>query len=333
MIRVIQWLRGLVRRAAITFHRSPKTYAAIGVLALATGGIGGMCVQTYGHVGLPGPPGAKENSVVTDVASQCIPERAEASGTVFIHSPNEPYARVGLSGGDSRNVLLETCMNARLADYPIPDGIYSFHVEPRPDSTMASLPYPIPHSSSHANLRNFTVNKGQVLQEPASSLASSLTGAGFKGHYYWFRFLDGFAVLTTPEKIAPSGMPISHNELERFDPAFDTKHIDDWLPLVWQTARHIIFTDAVDRRVFLFTCASASIQDTVSVNELAAMPSASAGDAVSMPVTLPSARSERTYYLRSFVYVFKQADDKDEPKLVDNGIQAEAALIAAGILK
>lgn len=73
----------------------------------------------------------------------------------------------------------------------------------------------------------FPIKEGETLTVPAEWVSTGLSRAGFKSHYYWFRFLDGFAVLTTPEKINPAGAPMSLLPQSRFDPSFDTTHSEE----------------------------------------------------------------------------------------------------------
>jgi hypothetical protein len=302
----------------------------LGLVALASVGLGargcGGAAAGAAHT-----PMILDDGRVTDLAAQCVPEHARAQGLVQIRSPEAAQVQIGVTSGNRQTA--ERCLTSRLADYSIPNGLYSINLEPRADSTLPTFEYPIPKASSQAKLQVFPIKEGEALTVPAEWVSTGLSRAGFKGHFYWFRFLDGFAVLTTPEKINPDGAPISLLPQSRFDPSFDTSHFEEWLPMLWQTAKNVIFTDAVDRRVFLFTCASGQVQDTVPVTKLVELPSASDGEASALPVTLPKARSARTYHLRSFVYVFRQIDEKAAPKLIDTGIHAEAALAAAGILR
>jgi hypothetical protein len=280
---------------------------------------------------LPGggasPPPLKADPRVHEIARQCAPRPSHVAGRVFI-GREETSIETNLP--QSLSLAFRACMTARVVDYGLGIGIYVFEVDMEGESVLRDLPYPLPKATSRSTLAHRNVRDQSDLAVMAGELAANLSNAGFSGQFKWFRFLDGFAVITTPEKISETGEPISLDGKQRFEPAYASSSHGDLLDWLWMKGKAIIFTDTLFRRAFVFTCASGKVQDSVALSSISGIPGG--GDAQDEVPNLPFDSGERSYVMRSFVYVFEQKDGADSSKPTSISVNAESALRSAGIL-
>jgi hypothetical protein len=170
----------------------------------------------------------------------------------------------------------------------------------------------------------------QSLELASERIANRLARAGYT-RTYWFGLLDGFAVITPPEKIGANDKPLYPEPERRFSTDFDTTPDAIW-DIVIHRLRRTFINESTRYRIFIITYTSGSTKDSAPASTLETFVTPEAGDtSPSIPLGISDTLPSRKYAVRAFAYVFERPEKGAEATLVQNGVSASEQLAAAQI--
>ncbi|WP_437899282.1 hypothetical protein [Sorangium sp. So ce124] len=278
-------------------------------------GISGIAISDSQRSAGIGLAAATEDCAPAGSGSGMFELSLESSGKTEFHSDIDPQ--------------FDACVAARVGDYALPPDRYRGYIRWHRASDLPRMKYPLPKASSRATLRTSDA-PAQSLKLASERIADRLARAGYT-RTYWFGLLDGFAIITPPEKIGANNKPLYPEPERRFSTDFDTTPDAIW-DIVVHRLRRTFINDSTRYRIFIFTCTSGSIKDSDRVDTLETFAAPEAGDtSPSIPLGIPDTLPSRQYAVRALAYVFERPEKGADATLVQSGVSASEHLSAAQI--
>lgn len=211
---------------------------------------------------------------------------------------------------------------------PDDDGVQYGSVEVVRAASLPTLAFPLARpSGSLADV--WSIAADEVGTAPAR-IAARLGGAGYSD-LRWFTFLDGFAIVTAPEKIDASGVPMFRNEpARRFAIDVDVAPTGTraWLRYM---ARRVFVEEPVRYRSFVFAASSYAVTNAAAAAQPAAFPGLETAAGHQVPPGLTALLVGRDLRVAAFAYVFERDDEDSVARFVAE-VPAELHLRATGLL-
>lgn len=259
----------------------------------------------------PCPPDvwAQPINPATEVVTKAFQECSTGQGGAAIVVVRSTQGRVTWPYGPPP-VAYSACITARISDARLPDGEYYVEVrwEDAP-SDQETFPYPIPKASGATKVRSIeNATPGRV----ADALESALDKAGYAG-LMWYRFLDGYALVTPPEKINEDGTPRCSQVpgCERFSNDF-TKDFQ-----VREAALGWLWRQELRYRLFAFVVATGDIRYESEAREMERVVPDGGGTAA-LPDWINALDRNRPYRVHALAYVYSRKEAGQPATLIKN---------------
>lgn len=315
------WLDSLM---AIFSHlpmlRGPRwrNWALRGVLLLL-----GCCGGLPARGDLPRPVDDQDRGIIARAFSLCADDpRGDTVVTVAVRN-----GQVDVLSEAALTPAVTSCVRASLQDFGLPAGFYvgAAISWSRPSGVAGPrFPHPIPRAS---DLREVTAKAVHRDGEPLKRLAERL-GTALRSYpqLFWYEYLDGFVVLTTPQKIDTDGKPqcTAGQGCEQFATDFD-QHIP-W----YEVPIRIFNRKSLRYRMFAFLVTTRPVRQEgpKSAPPLGPLPEGSGHVA---PETISLVEDARDYHVHCAAYVYQRDEEGKPAALVGESISVVAQLRAAGI--